>query len=91
MNEVTHDSEKQKFFVIIENQEANLLYNTKENGVIDIYATYTPKKLQGRGIAKAIVEFALNYADKEHLKIIPSCSYVSAYISKNPKYSHLLF
>ncbi len=64
-----------KFFVVIEGNEAYLLYNVDGNEM-DIYHTFTPPELRGRGIAEQLALAAFDYARKNNLKVIPSCSYI---------------
>ena len=47
--------------------------------------TEVPHELQGRGIAAALVEAALEEARRLHLKIDPRCSYVRAYMKRHPE------
>lgn len=61
-----------------------------------MYHTETPPQYQGQGIARVIVEVqafstahnkrslqaALDYAQKEHLKVRPTCNYVAHYLNK---------
>ena len=57
---------------------------------IDIYHTYTRPKFQGRGIAGRLVEETLEWAKQNNLVIIPSCTYVAAYVHRHPKWKSLL-
>ena len=87
--QVKHDKEKQKFYVVAEGKESHLEYNKTEN-VLNFYHTYVPDELRGRGIAAEIVKTGLSFAKENDLKIIPSCSYVAAYIQGHKEYSELI-
>ena len=52
--------------------------------------TSVPESMHGQGVAARIVEFALNYVDEHHGRIVPNCSYVAAYIKKHPNFVRLL-
>lgn len=68
--------EEGKFFVIIHGKEAFLLYKISGNAM-DIYDTFTPQELRGRGIAEQLVLTAFNYAKEKKLSVLPSCHYIS--------------
>lgn len=65
-----------KFFAVIEGKEAILLYRINGNKM-DIYDTFTPHELRGRGIAEQLAIAAFNYAKENRLTVIPSCPYIS--------------
>ena len=87
--EVKHDKENRRFVTIVDGFEALLDY-TREEDKINFYHTYTPPQLRGKGIAKIVVEFAFKYARENHLKVIPSCSYVHAFVERYKEYKDLL-
>ncbi len=87
---IIHDRKNQMFTTTIDDSECYLRYNFPEKNVIDFYSTYVPGELRGKGIAALLVEEGLNYAEKNNLRVIPSCSYVSVYIQRNEKFKYLL-
>jgi predicted GNAT family acetyltransferase len=87
--EVKHDKENERFVAEVEGQKAYLSYNIF-NDKIDFSFTFTPPELRGNGIAKIIVEYAFNYAKANELKVIPTCSYVQAFVERNDNYKDLL-
>jgi predicted GNAT family acetyltransferase len=52
-------------------------------GVMHIDHTEVPPELEGRGIAAALVRFALAHAREHGLKINPLCSYVRVYMQRH--------
>jgi predicted GNAT family acetyltransferase len=87
--EVKHDKPNQRFFIEVEGQEVYTAYSL-DNNVMDIYTTYTPPNLRGRGLAEKVVRSAMEFAKENHLYIIPSCSYVAVYLQRHPEYNHLI-
>ena len=87
--EVKHDKDSERFVTEVEGYEAYLSYNLF-NDKIDLSYAYTPAELRGRGIAKIVVEHALNYAKENKLKVIPTCPYVQAFVERNNNYKDLL-
>jgi len=87
--EILHDIQKQKFYVVVDGLESHLEYVKMEN-VLNLIHTYVPDALRGKGIAGEVVKAALTYAEENELKIIPSCSYVVAYIQRHKEYENLV-
>jgi len=87
--EILHDIQKQKFYVVVDGLESHLEYVKMEN-VLNLIHTYVPDALRGKGIAGEVVKAALTYAEENELKIIPSCSYVAAYIQRHKEYKNLV-
>ncbi len=86
--EVIHDKDNNRFVIYIDGAEAFVEYSLAEN-VIELYHTYTPPHLRGRGLAEKVVHAALEYAKENKLKVIPSCSYVAVFLQRHPEYSEL--
>ncbi len=87
--EVKQEKENERFIAEIEGHKAYLSYNVYDDK-IDLSYAYTPPELRGKGIAKIVVEYAFNYAKDNNLKVIPTCSYVHAFVERNDKYKDLL-
>ncbi|MEG2574044.1 MAG: GNAT family N-acetyltransferase [Bacteroides sp.] len=79
---VIHDNKVNRFEIFESGQIAYLQYEEKED-TIDFVHTFVPKQLEGQGIANALAEAGLNYAKREQLKVIPSCSFIKAYIERH--------
>lgn len=87
--EILHDTQKQKFYVVVDGLESHLEY-IKTNNVLNLNHTFVPNELRGNGIAAQLVEAALAYVKANELKIIPSCWYVAGYIRKHKEYEDLV-
>ena len=61
------------------------------DGVWYFTHTYVPDSLRGQRVAGKLVEFALETALRERKKIVPACSYVSAFLGRKPKYEILRY
>lgn len=86
--EVIHDKDNSRFVITVDGAEAFVEYSLYDN-VIELYHTYTPPQLRGRGLAEKVVHAALEYAKENKLKVIPSCSYVAVFLQRHPEYSEL--
>ncbi len=81
--EIVHDESVHRFVAELNGMQAYVEYRKEPAGKIDLYRTYVPKPLGGRGIAAKLVAFALDYAEEQGLDVIPSCSYVHRFIEKH--------
>jgi len=61
-----------------------------ENGSMILLETYTPPALRGQGVAKRLVEYAVELARQRDLTIIPVCSYAVYFFMKNKEYRSIL-
>ena len=57
-----------------------------------LHVTHTevPPAAEGRGVAAALVQAALDYAADNGLRVMPLCSYVRAYMRRHPETQALL-
>ncbi|HNT40051.1 MAG TPA: GNAT family N-acetyltransferase [Rubrivivax sp.] len=62
----------------------------REGDVVLITHTEVPSALEGRGIAAALVQAALDWARAQGLRVRPLCSYVVAYMRRHPQTQDLL-
>jgi predicted GNAT family acetyltransferase len=82
---IHHDETGHQFEVNIDGHRAYLTYMDLGKQTLDIYRTFVPNELRGQGIAAALTEVALNYADDIGYTVIPSCSYVERYMERNQR------
>jgi predicted GNAT family acetyltransferase len=89
MNEVINDKQGSRFVLNVGGQKVYVLYR-EDKGTLDLYSTYTPNQLRGKGLAAKVVKAALEYAKEKRLKVIPNCWYVRKFIEKNSEYADLI-
>ena len=53
--EVKHDKQQERFYIDIKGDNAHLDYSLQDDK-IDLYHTFTPPQLRGRGLAGKLVE-----------------------------------
>jgi hypothetical protein len=80
---VHHDLAGHRFEAVIDGHCAYLAYMDLGKQTLDIYRTFVPNALRGRGVAAVLTQHALEYAEREGYQVIPSCSYVERYIERN--------
>jgi len=81
---VHHDPSHSRFEALVEGQLCVADYR-RDGDVLVMTHTEVPPGLQGRGIAAALVEAALEHARRHGLRIDPRCSYVRGYMKRHPE------
>lgn len=59
------------------------------DGVIRFTHTVVPEAIEGQGVGSRLIAAALAAALAEHLKVVPQCRFVAAYIAKHPESAEL--
>jgi hypothetical protein len=86
---IHHDATRGRFQALVDGEACVADYRIHD-GVMLITHTEVPPWLQGRGIAAALVQAALDHAREQHLKVNPLCSYAGAYMRRHPETRSLL-
>jgi len=87
--QIVHDLARQRFEAAVEGGVAHTDYQ-RVGDTLHIMHTEVPPASEGRGIAAALVEAALDHAEANGLKVAPLCSYVRAYMRRHPETLPLL-
>ena len=86
----------------VENNEAERRFEVASGGVLAVLQyeqageqlalthTEVAPELEGRGLAGKLARAALEHARERGLKVVPSCSFVAAYIRRHPEYEPLV-
>lgn len=82
---IHHDQAGHQFETVVDGHRAYLAYMDLGKQTLDIYRTFVPNALRGQGIAAALTEHALEYAESRGYTVIPSCSYVERYIERRQR------
>jgi predicted GNAT family acetyltransferase len=86
---VTHNTGLQRFEARAEGLTAFLSY-TREGAAVVMDHTYVPAEFRGRGVGATLVRAALDEARFMNWTIGPRCSFVAAFIARNPAYADLV-
>jgi predicted GNAT family acetyltransferase len=82
----TDNGTQGSFYIEVDGQkEAEMTYVYKDESTIDIDHTEVKASLQGQGIGSQLIEAAVAFMKKKHLKVVPSCSYAKAVFEKKRK------
>ena len=76
-----------KFYIgdSVTNPLAQIEFERNDN-VLSLVSTDVSASLQGQGIGQQLVAYAVDYARRHQLKIIPICPYAKKQFEKNPEY-----
>jgi predicted GNAT family acetyltransferase len=86
---VRHLPERGCFEAIVDGLSCRLDYRL-DGDLMRIHHTEVPARLEGRGIASALVRTAVGHARAHGLRIQPLCSYVGAWLRRHPEHADLL-
>lgn len=76
----------QGVFLIMEGTEQIAEKVIGINGTdLTVYHTEVSAGAEGKGVAKKLLEAMVDYARKQHLKVIPLCPYVHAQFKRHPE------
>jgi len=78
MADVTHKPESARFV----SDDAFLSY-VRDGDHLDIQHTVVPRELEGQGIGSALVRAAVEYAEAEGLRIVPTCSFAREWLARH--------
>lgn len=86
---IVHNLAQSRFEAQVDGGLAHVDYR-RVGGTLHMMHTEVPPAAEGRGIAAALVQAALDYAEGNGLSVMPLCSYVRAYIRRHPDTQALL-
>lgn len=90
MAEVIDNPARERFEMQVEGRTAFVSYR-RAPGVVTLYHAEVPPELEGRGIGGELVAATLAAVRAEGSKVVPRCSFVSAYLRRHAaEYGDLL-
>jgi len=86
---VTNNEEAQRFESQVDGLRALLTYR-RFPGRIVFNHIEVPPPLESKGLAAKLARTALDFARANHLRVVPQCPYVAAFIRKHTEYHDLV-
>lgn len=86
--EIRHDADAQRFETTVEGALSELDYRLA-GATMTITHTGVPPQLEGRGIASALTQAAMEMARANGWKVVPACSYAAAWLRRHPQFAEL--
>jgi predicted GNAT family acetyltransferase len=87
---VTHDAASRRFEVRVGDHPLAFLSYSSDGDQIIFEHTFVPNELRGKEIASNLVRAALEEAKQRRWRVVPRCSYVAAFIKRNPQFADLV-
>ena len=87
---VRNNKTLQRFELETEAGTAFASYRVVAPGRIAIFHTEVPRNLRGRGIGTRLAGAVLEVVRREHLRLVPECSFIRAFIEARPELRDLL-
>ena len=88
-NDIRNNEQESRFETTVDGETAVVEYYV-EGDTITFTHTIVPEPIGGRGIAQALAKTALEHAKSSNLKVVPQCSFIRTYITRNPEYENLV-
>ena len=89
-HEVKHDQDDLRFYIIIDEEEAELTYSYTEDNDMDFDHTFVPESARGQGLAHKLARCGLDFARENNCKAIASCPAVEAFVKRHPEYNNIM-
>lgn len=87
---VVHEPARGRFVDRSGGSESQLSYVAGGEGIVEFASTWVDPSARGRGVGEGLVLTALEWAEGEGLKVIPTCWFVRTVVGRNPEYQPLL-
>lgn len=88
--EIKHNQGNYTFNLFVSNKKAGEIIYEFRDTKMAITHTKIKEGYEGKGLAKLLVEFAVNYARENKLKIIPICPYVKKVMDRTEGFQDVL-
>ena len=86
---VENNEKAHRFQTEIDGWRAFIQYRKDADQIVYLH-TEVPEALEGQGIGSRLAKTALEYARDHHLKVVPLCPFVAAYIRRHAEYAELV-
>ena len=87
---VEHDEQEQRFFVRLDDGDAELAYTHVDPKLMDIRHTFVPPSARGQGVAEALAETAFQVARERGWRVVPTCRFVRKWLASHPEHMALV-
>ena len=89
MPDLTDNIGMNRFEMLVEGHIAFVTYR-RAPGTIALLHAEVPAELEGRGVGSRLARATLEAVRGESLKVVPRCSFIAAFMAKNPEFNDLL-
>ncbi|KAA9331770.1 GNAT family N-acetyltransferase [Adhaeribacter soli] len=85
-----NSEEDSQFQVHTQGSQGMIEYEKLGEKHLDLYHTEVDPELEGKGVARVLVQRALEYCRQQNYQVTPTCTYVAAYIKRHPEFQDLV-
>lgn len=82
--------ERHRFELELDGELAGFITWRERDGVLDLLHTEVDERYEGRGLGGRLVRGALDDVRAQGGRIVPSCSFVAAWLKRHPEYADLV-
>jgi predicted GNAT family acetyltransferase len=86
----SNNEQDNQFVVKTQGNYGMIEYEKLAPNHIELYHTEVDPELEGKGVARVLVQRALEYCRTQDWRVTPSCTYVAAYIKRHPEFQDLV-
>jgi uncharacterized protein len=86
---IQNNEKEQRFEIETEGEKAFLEYRHYYNDIALMH-TFVPESLNGKGIASALAQYALNWTKSHNKKAKVYCPFVATYLKRHPQYLDII-
>jgi len=87
--QVVHNVGGARFELVVNGQTGHLDYQLAGDRLRLIHIE-VPPEIQGHHYADALARAGLEYARREHLRVVPICPFVRSFLTRHPEYLSLI-
>lgn len=87
---LTKNESTRRFELNVDDKPAFIVYEPLGDSVLALTHTEVDPALEGKGVGSKLVEETLQYVDKQGMRVVSMCPFVSAYIKRHPGWKRLL-
>jgi predicted GNAT family acetyltransferase len=84
--EVVRDDEAGRYRLQVDGEDAGFADFVPRGGAVELPHTVIDPARRGQGLAGVLIRAALDDIIDSDRKVIPTCSYVAAYVGDHPEY-----
>lgn len=74
---ISHDRERRRFETPVAGEMAHLDYDRVDDRTVEYQYTFVPPEARNRGIGRDLVRHALQWAQDQGLRVVPTCPFVA--------------
>lgn len=81
--EITRNEQAGRFELAADPDAGRLEFRRDDRGLVLVH-TEVADRLEGEGVASALVREALDHAEAEGLAVVPECEFVAGWLERHP-------